>query len=150
LIQKVGHRLRFLWWTFAEAIGNFLNEAAFRLLICWRVITGRVPQRIEHRRWDPSEEAPIVVNVHDFGTNTLLFSTLIWPVSDLEAPTPAHAEAHQLARAEAVMRAITAGATEQRWSLLYEVEERLLWDWQREVWVTRDGHAFEYPKDEGS
>jgi hypothetical protein len=146
LIQKVGHRLRFLWWTFAEVIGNFLDEAAFRALICWRVITGRVPQKIEHRGWDRSREAPIVVNVFDWTTYTLLFSVMVWPpvdVSEAQAGTLEKAEYFQRHRAEDVMACISRGAGRMGWSLLYETEERWAWDRRREVWVTRHGYAYE-------
>jgi hypothetical protein len=116
------------------------------MLICWRVLTGQLPQRIEHRSWNRQREAPIVVNVHDFSTTTLLFSVLIWPPLDVSANTPAEADAYQLERAEAVMACITKGAGGLGWNLLYEREERLHWDKRRAVWVTQDGHGFEYPR----
>jgi hypothetical protein len=113
-------------------------------LLCWRVLTGRLPQRIEHRSWKPEREAPVVVNVYDWTTYTLLFSVLIWPPVDVEANTPEKAENYKLQRAESVMQAITKGAARMSWSLLYETEQQLSWDRKREVWVTRDGYAYEH------
>jgi hypothetical protein len=147
LIQKVGHRLRFLWWALAEWLGQALDEAAFRMLLCWRVLTGRLPQKVEHRSWKPEREAPVVVNVYDWTTYTLLFSVMIWPpldVSEAQASTLEQAENYKLQRAEDVMRTISKGAGRMKWSLLYEREQRLVWDRRRAVWVTRDGYAYEY------
>jgi len=145
LITKVGHRLRFIWLTFADWLGAFLDEAAFRTLICWRVLSGQLPQGIAHRSWKPEREAPVVVNVYDWTTYTLLFSVLIWPPVDVAANTLEKAEFYKGQRAEDVMAAITRGAGQMKWSLLYEREERLQWDRRRAVWVTQDGHAFDYP-----
>jgi hypothetical protein len=145
LIQKLGHRLRFIWWAFAEWLGRFLDEAAFRTLLCWRVLTGQLPQRIEHRSFNPEHESPVVVNVFDWVSGVLLFTIFICPPVDVEADTPEKAEYYKLLRAEDVMAAITRGAGQMKWSLLYEREERLQWDRRRQVWVTQDGHAFDYP-----
>jgi hypothetical protein len=148
LIQKLGHRLRFLWRTFAEALGNFLDEAAFRALICWRVITGRLPQRIEHRVWDPAREGPTLINVYDWTTYSLIFTVLVWPPQDVsaaQADTLEKAYRFQQMRTEEVMATITKGAGGMSWSLLYEREEGLQWDRRREAGVTRDGHAYTYP-----
>jgi hypothetical protein len=134
-----------LWWAFAEALGEILDEAAFRILLCWRVLPGRLPQRIEHRSWKPDRESPVIINVYDWVSYTLIFSILVWPPADVAAETLEKAEYYKLQRAEDVMAAITRGAGQMKWSLLYEREERLQWDRRREVWVTQDGHAFEYP-----
>jgi hypothetical protein len=130
--------------VFAEWLGQVLDEAAFRLFLSWRVLSGRLPQTIEHRAWKPERESPVVVNVYDWTTYTLLFSVMIWPPLDVEATTLEKAENYKLQRAEDVMRAISKGAGQMRWSLLYEREERLSWDRRRAVWVTGDGHAYEY------
>jgi hypothetical protein len=110
------------------------------------VLRGHLPRTIEHRSWKPEREAPIVVNVYDWTTYTLLFSVMIWPPVDVTANTPEKAENYKLQRAEGVMAAITRGAAGMSWSLLYETEERLSWDKRRAVWVTHDGVAYEYPK----
>jgi hypothetical protein len=86
-----------------------------------------------------------VVNVFDWVSGVLLFTIFIWPPVDVEADTPEKAEYYKLLRAEDVMAAITRGAGQMKWSLLYEREERLQWDRRRQVWVTQDGHAFDYP-----
>jgi hypothetical protein len=147
VIRKLGHRLRFLWWTLAESLDNLLDEAAFRGLISWRVITGRMPQVIEHRSVDLSREVPIVVNVCDWTTYTLLFSVIVWPpvdVSEAQADTLEKAEAYKQMRAEDVMRAISKGAAGMSWSLLFETEHNVRWDRRREAWITEDGAAITY------
>jgi hypothetical protein len=147
LIAKAGHRLRFIWRAFAEWLGQALDEAAFRMLLCWRVLTGQLPQRIEHRSWKPERESPVIINVYDWVSYTLIFSILVWPPADVAAETLEKAQYYKLLRAEDVMAAITRGAGQMKWSLLYEREEGLQWDRRRAVWVTQGnpGHAFEYP-----
>jgi hypothetical protein len=77
----------------------------------------------------------------------LIFSILVWPPADVAAETLEKAEYYKLQRSEDVMAAITRGAGQMKWSLLYEREEGLQWDRNRAVWVTQGnpGHAFEYP-----
>jgi hypothetical protein len=123
---------------------------AFRALICWRVITGQLPQRIEHRAWDRQREAPIVVNIYDWTTYTLLFSVIVWPpldVSEAQADTLEKAEYFQQHRVQDVMACISKGAGAMGWSLLYETEERLKWDPSRGVWVMQDGYAIDGAQD---
>jgi hypothetical protein len=55
-------------WAFAETLGRFLDEAAFRILLCWRVLTGQLPQKIEHRSWKPERESPVIINVYDWAS----------------------------------------------------------------------------------
>jgi hypothetical protein len=92
-----------------------LDEAAFRTLLCWRVLTGQLPQRIEHRSWKPERESPVIINVYDWVSYTLIFSILVWPPADVAAETLEKAQYYKLLRAEDVMAAITRGAG-QSWS----------------------------------
>jgi hypothetical protein len=149
LIAKVGNRFKLLWLAFSEVLGNFLDAAQFRIVLAWKVLRGQLPQSTWHRHWKRQQEAPIVVNVFDWTSATLLFSVLVWPVLDAQADTPEQAEYLKNYRAEGVMQAITRGAGKMSWSMFYEVEERLQWDKRREAWVTQDGHAFTYPHEEG-
>jgi hypothetical protein len=134
-------------WAFAETLGRFLDEAAFRILLCWRVLTGQLPQKIEHRSWKPERESPVIINVYDWVSYTLIFSILVWPPADVAAETLEKAEYYKLQRAEDVMAAITRGAGQMKWSLLYEREERLVWDRRRAVWVCQGnpGAAYDHP-----
>jgi hypothetical protein len=88
-----------------------------------------------------------VVNVYDWTTYTLLFSVMIWPPLDVEANTLEKAEFYKGQRAEDVMRTISKGAGQMKWSLLYEREERLVWDRRRAVWVCQEnpGAAYDHP-----
>jgi hypothetical protein len=147
LIQKVGYRLRFLWKAFAEWLGRFLDEAAFRILICWRVTTGQLPQSTRLRAWNRQREVPVSVNFYEWTSGVLVATILIWPPLEAPAHTMEQAEHYQQQRAEWVMQAITRGASEMSWSFFYEIEERLQWDQRREAWITSDGHAYEYPGD---
>jgi hypothetical protein len=149
VIQQSGKRLQILWQAFAELLGAFLDEAAFRSRLCWRVATGQLPAVTQHRSWNYSREVPLLVNVFDWTTSTLLFTVMVWPATDQAANTPAEAKRLHLQRAECVMQSITRGATEIKWSLFYEVEEQLKWDDRRALWVTHDGVAYEYPKKDG-
>jgi len=145
VIPTVRKRLRLLWSAFAESLGKFFDEAAFRITLSWKVLSGQLPQTIEHRHWRRQSEAPLIINVFDWTSYTLLFSVMVWPVIDAHAETPEQADRLQNERAEGVMQAITRGATGMSWSLIYEVEERLHWDKRRDAWVTQDGHAVTYP-----
>jgi hypothetical protein len=84
------------------------------------VLTGRLPQTIEHRSWDPTKEAPLIINVRDWTTNTLLFSILVWPPTDVAAQTLEKAQNYKLQRSEDVMHTISEGAARMGWSLLCE------------------------------
>jgi hypothetical protein len=89
--------------------------------------------------------------VRDWVNGALLFLILIWPPVDIsasQANTLEKAAHYKHIRAEQVMAVISRGAAEGRWSLLYEREESVRWDRRREVWVSRDGHAYSYPEHE--
>jgi hypothetical protein len=112
----------------------------------------------DHRLPPPAHQAPGMGShkgsthrgqLYDWTTYTLLFSVMVWPpvdVSEAQADTLEKVEYFQQHRVQDVMRCISKGAGGMGWSLLFETEERLIWDRRREVWVTEDGHAFEYPE----
>jgi hypothetical protein len=84
-------------------------------------------------------------------TRSVLLSIDAVDNRNVSAKRPKHGQSYfQQMRAQDVMNCISKGAGKMNWSLLYETEERLTWDRRREVWVTVDGHAYEYPKHEGS
>lgn len=68
-----------LWLAFAGAVGSFLDEAAFRLVLAFDVIAGRKPRRVERRWWNRATEAPVLVDVFDWTDDRLLFSVFVWP-----------------------------------------------------------------------
>ena len=45
-----------LWLTFACAVGDFFEEAAFRLVLAFDVIRGRMPRQVERRWWNRAAE----------------------------------------------------------------------------------------------
>ena len=44
-------------------------------------------------------------------------------------------------RTRQILDVLQAGAADMNWSTLYEVDEGLRWDAEREVWVGSDGFA---------
>ena len=50
------------WWlAFANAVGDFFEEAIFRLALAFHILLGRVPQRTNKRPWIRSVETPVLV-----------------------------------------------------------------------------------------
>jgi hypothetical protein len=72
------------WQTFAWALGDFFEEAAFRLVLAFDVIVGRTPRQVERRWWNRAVETPILIDVLDWTDDRLIFSVLVWP--SLESP----------------------------------------------------------------
>ena len=66
-------------WKVANRLGDFLDEAAFRCAIAWRVLIGKLPLEEERREWDRGREVPILMEVTDWQDNRILFSILVWP-----------------------------------------------------------------------
>jgi hypothetical protein len=68
------------WWlAFANAVGDFFEEAIFRLALAFDVLLGRVPQRTDKRPWVRSVETPVLVDCYDRTNDRLVFSVLVWP-----------------------------------------------------------------------
>ena len=139
------------WWTFALGLGALLEEACFRLVLAAEVLIGRVPRPAERRWWNRAAEVPTLIDVHDWTSDRLLFSVLVWPPLESDAAT---AERDHRQRVEEVLDAIGRGASEKMWSTYWQVSE-LAWDHKRECWVDGDGHAYdgsrlcEYSRQEG-
>ena len=128
------------WWlAFADAVGSFIEELIFRVVLARDVIVGRVPQRVDKRFWNRSTETPVLVDVYDWTNERLIFSVLVWP--PLESG-PGTAERDHRQRVEEVLEAIAKGAAEKLWSTRWEVSE-LAWDHKRECWVDGDGIAYD-------
>ena len=129
------------WWlAFANGVGDFLEEVAFRMVLAFNILAGRVPQRTDKGPWVRSVEKPALVDVYDWTTGRLLFSVLVWPSLE-SSPEDADYVYHQ--RVEEVLEAIAKGAKEKMWSTYWEVDYGLTWDHSRECWVDGDGHRYD-------
>ncbi len=126
----------------ANALGGFVEEAAFRLALAFNVLVGRAPRRVERRWWNRSRETPILIDVYDWTDDRLIFSVLAWPALEGE---PRGAARDQQERVEEVLRVLHAGAAEMAWSTRYEVDYGLRWDHERQVWTATDGYAYAPP-----
>jgi len=136
-------RLTRWWYASANTVGGFVEEAAFRAVLAFKVLAGRVPLRTEKRAWSKVVEAPVLVDVYDWTDDRRLFSVLVWP--PLEVPPdeayPLHEE-----RVEEVIAAISKGAADRAWSTRWEVDRGLRWDHTRRVWVAEDDFAYALPE----
>lgn len=128
------------WLTFASAVGSFFDEAAFRAVLLFDVVVGRVPRQVERRWWNRAAETPVLVDVFDWTDERLIFSVLVWP--PLELP-PGDASYDHRERVREVLGAITRGAADRGWSMRYEADYGLRWDPEREVWAAGDGFAYD-------
>ncbi len=131
------------WYAFANAVGGFIEEAAFRVVLAWAVLRGKSPKPVEKRWWNRATETPVLVDVYDWTDDRLIFSVLAWPALEGE---PRGAARDQQERVEEVLRVLHAGAAEMAWSTRYEVDYGLRWDPDREVWVASDGFAYVPPE----
>jgi hypothetical protein len=132
--------IKHYWSAFANAIGGFLDEAAFRLALAFDVIVGRMPRQVERRWWNRAVETPALIDVFDWTEDRLIFSVLVWPT--LESSPHDAGYAHQR-RIDEVKEAIVRGAAEKAWSTRFETDYGLRWDNDRQVWTGSDGHAFD-------
>jgi hypothetical protein len=132
------------WWsTFADVVGGFIEEAAFRTALAWAVLRGKSPKPVEKRWWNRATETPVLVDVWDWTDDRHIFSILVWPA--LEVPPEKAARAQQ-ERAKLVRQVIARGAAEMAWSTRYEVDYGLWWDHERQAWVGTDGFAYATPE----
>jgi hypothetical protein len=139
-------RLARWWYTLAEAVGGFIQEAAFRTTLAWAVLRGKSPKPVEKRWWNRARETPVLIDVYDWTDERHIFSVLVWPA--LEAPLEKAAHAQE-ARAKQVMRVLHAGAAEMAWSTRYEMDYGLRSDAERQVWAATDGYAYAMPERAG-
>ena len=128
------------WHAFADALGSFLDEAAFRLVLAFDVIMGRMPREVERRWWNRSTETPVLIDVYDWTNERRIFSVLVWPSLE-SSPQDADYVYHQ--RVDVVKQVIAKGVAEMAWSLRYETDYGLSWDPERKAWTTRGGFAFD-------
>jgi hypothetical protein len=137
---EVRARLIRWWLTFANAVGGFIEEAAFRVVLAFKVLAGRVPLRTEKlRTWSKVVEAPVLVDVYDWTSDRRIFSVLVWPPLEVEPP---EAYSPHEERLEEVISAISRGAAYRLWCTRWEVDRGLMWDNKRRVWVAADGFAY--------
>jgi hypothetical protein len=130
------------WYAFADALGSFLEEAAFRVVLAFDVLVGRMPRQVERRWWNRAIETPALIDVYDWTDDRLIFSVLVWP--SLES-SPHDADYVYHRRIDEVKKAIAKGAAEMAWFTRFETDYGLRWDPERKVWTTRGGFAYETP-----
>ncbi len=136
------------WWrAFADALGSFLDEAAFRVVLACRVIAGRLPLEVERRHWNRSVEAPILVHVCDWTDDRRIFSAVIWP--PLESSLEDALRGHRV-RVDQVKAVIARGAAEMAYSTRFSTDYGLKFDHERQVWTASDGFAYDASPSEGA
>lgn len=55
------------WWlATADAVGAFIEEVAFRVVLAWAILRGRSPKPVEKRPWNRALETPILVDVWEW------------------------------------------------------------------------------------
>jgi hypothetical protein len=119
------------WWlAFANAVGGFLDEAAFRISLACRVLLGKSPRPVEKRAWDKDLEVPTLLDFFDWTADRHLFSVLVWPSLEVAED---EADRAQEERAKQVKQVIIRGASEMAWSTRVEVTYGLAWDSKRKV-----------------
>ncbi len=133
-------RLTPVWRAFACAVGDFLEEAAFRLVLAFDVLAGRMPRHVERRWWNRATETPVLVDVYDWTDERLAFSVLVWPSleSSAQEATYDHRE-----RVRTVLGVVSKGAADMIWSTRFETDYGLKWDHARRVWTASDGFAYD-------
>ena len=133
-----------LWHRFANWLGVFIEGVAFRVILAFKVLSGRVPLRTERRSWNKILEAPVLVDLYDWTTDRRIASVLVWP--PLEAELPKAYSLHE-ERVEEVIAAISRGAADRAWCTRWEIDDSLRWDPERGVWEALDGFAYELPSE---
>lgn len=121
-------------------MGSFLDECAFRLVLAFNVIVGRLPLEVEKRSWNRSLEAPVVVEVGDWTDNRRIVTVLVWP--PLDSPVETAAYDHR-ERVRTVKEAIAKGAAQMAWSTCFQTDYGLSWDPERQVWRASDGFSYD-------
>ena len=131
------------WAAFVGALGSFLDEASFRSRLAWHVLVGRVPDAVRLRGWNRATETPVLVDAHDWTTDRLVFSLLVWP--PLDAPARAAPYDHD-ERTRQIKEAFGRVCADRAWSVRFETDYGLRWDHAREVWADSGGHAYDGQK----
>jgi hypothetical protein len=126
-----------------ESVGAFVDETAFRCVLAYRVLVGKVPIETNKRYWNRSLQRPVLIEAHDWSTDRRLFSVVVWPSLESEEEDAAY---NHMARVEQVKHAIAKGAAEMAFSTRLQTDYGLMWDHEREVWVGSDGFAYDGKK----
>jgi hypothetical protein len=115
-------------------------QAAFRLVLAFDVLVGRMPRQVEKRFWNRALETPVLIDVLDWTDDRRIFSVLVWPPveSSLEDALEDYEQC-----VKAVKQAIARGANEMAWSTHFETDYGLRWDHERQVWTAQDGFAYD-------
>jgi hypothetical protein len=82
VIARIKESLVHAWRVCVDLLFRSLNEAAFRVEVAFKVLTSRMPLETELKPWLYSVYAPVLIDVHDWSTDRLLFSVLVWPPLD--------------------------------------------------------------------
>jgi len=129
------------WWRrLADAVGGFIEEAAERVSLAWAVLRGKSPKPLQRRWWNRATETPVLLDVHDWTNERLIFSVLAWPALEVAPDRAAYA---QQERVKQVIRVLHEGAAEMAWSTRYEVDYGLRCDHERQVWAGEDGFVYD-------
>jgi hypothetical protein len=128
------------WLALANAVGAFLEEVCFRLVLAFNVLADKTPIKAKRRWWNRAIATPVLVDVFDWTDERLIFSVLVWPPLEAES---FEAYARHEERVEEVLRVLHAGAAQMARSPRYEIDNSLRWDHERECWVDGDGHAYD-------
>jgi len=128
------------WYSFATAVADLLDEAAFRVVLAARILAGRVPLETEKRFWNRSLETPVLVDVVSWVDDRRIASVVIWPPLESDKETAA---ADHYERAQQFKWVLAKGASELAWSTRFETDFGLRWDHARKVWSTSDGFSYD-------
>ena len=141
VVRRLYHeRILPAWLWLATVVGDFIEEAIFRLGLAFDVLRGRKPQQLERRWWSRSAETPVLIDVYDWTNERLIFSVLVWPSLETDAHDADHI---YLQRVAEVREAIAAGVADKLWCTRFETDWGLRWNSKRECWVDSDGHAYD-------
>jgi hypothetical protein len=131
------------WHAFALAVGDFFEEVAFRVVLAFDVIVGRMPRQVERRWWNRSTETPVLIDVFDWTDDRRIASVLVWPPLESSAETALRDHRARATQVKEVKEVIARGATEMAYSTRFETDYGLRWNYDREVWTGSDGFTYD-------
>jgi hypothetical protein len=117
-----------------DAVGGWIEAAAFRVELATSVLLGRIPRETPRRWWSRSAETPVLVDIISMTDERLIASLIVYPV--LEEPA-AYAGAAQEERAEQIKQSFARVCGDLAWDTSFETYD-LVWNPGREVWTTLD------------
>jgi hypothetical protein len=139
-VEIVKQRVVQAWFTFARVVGDFLDEAGYRVSLAFRVLFGLVPVEVERRPWNQDAECPVLMDIFDWTQDKLVASVLVWPV--LEA-TPENADEALVERVEQFKGILYKGAADMAISTRVDIDCFLRWDSNRRCWVDDTGYSYD-------